>query len=453
MQADPADINVLPEYEHDVRVVANLFDGVLRTCDDTHLWLAPYTAGRRNLIFVDLGYPRALSMLRVWNYNKSRIHSFRGARLLEVKLDGHPIFRGEVNKAPGALAEAEGAAEPILFTLEPRVLERIEEHDRRLFEYEPVSELPDTSRERPSTAERQMAANASSLRPSESEVPEAVRSALARPRTAAVGAGGAGVSAGAQVVHSLASLQDYSVVVHPAGRQLKLVLHGTWGDGHYLGMNGLEILSPTGATIPLHASQLRADPPSIASLNPQLANDPRTLDKLVDGVNATYDDRHMFLAPFTPGRSNHICVDLRGGEVIGAIRVWNYSKTVTRGVRSFEILLDGALLYQGSMRPAPVRSGPSVNADSDFVQTVLFTDNPSLLAAEAANVYNKEDLEDGLMIYDNGQKLGANAAPTAEELVRPETAAVGAAPPTARGGARPPLRSMANPRGAPARRT
>jgi hypothetical protein len=26
-------------------------------------------------------------MLRVWNYNKSRIHSFRGARLLEIRLD------------------------------------------------------------------------------------------------------------------------------------------------------------------------------------------------------------------------------------------------------------------------------------------------------------------------------------------------------------------------------
>ena len=87
VRADPADINVLPEYGHDVRVVANLFDGTLRTCDDAHLWLAPFTPGRRNYIYIDLGAPRTLSMLRVWNYNKSRIHSFRGARLLEIRMD------------------------------------------------------------------------------------------------------------------------------------------------------------------------------------------------------------------------------------------------------------------------------------------------------------------------------------------------------------------------------
>lgn len=84
-RADPADINVLPEYGHDIRVIANLFDGTMRTCDDAHLWLAPFTPGRRNYIFVDLGTMHTLSMLRVWNYNKSRIHSFRGARHIEVR--------------------------------------------------------------------------------------------------------------------------------------------------------------------------------------------------------------------------------------------------------------------------------------------------------------------------------------------------------------------------------
>ena len=37
VSADPADINVLPEYGHDVRVVSNLFDSTFRTCDDAHL--------------------------------------------------------------------------------------------------------------------------------------------------------------------------------------------------------------------------------------------------------------------------------------------------------------------------------------------------------------------------------------------------------------------------------
>ncbi|XP_037088354.1 uncharacterized protein LOC119108914 [Pollicipes pollicipes] len=43
--SSPADINVLPEYNRDPRVVTNLVDGVNRTRDDMHLWLAPFTPG------------------------------------------------------------------------------------------------------------------------------------------------------------------------------------------------------------------------------------------------------------------------------------------------------------------------------------------------------------------------------------------------------------------------
>ena len=277
IRADPADINVLPEYGHDVRVVSNLFDGTLRTCDDAHLWLAPFTPGRRNYIYVDLSFPRSISMVRVWNYNKSRIHSFRGARLLELRLDGNLVFRGEVNKAPGALHEVEKAAEPILFTMEPAILGRIEEHDAVLFEFEPVAELPSAVRERPSTAERhhERGGVPTSLRPSEDEVPETVRSALERPRTAAfnamlascqasvpphrdrrsgagysdsagAGSGGEG-SASCSGVPSVSELQGYMTHVHPAGRQLRLQLLSTWGDPHYIGLNGIQLLSPTKA--------------------------------------------------------------------------------------------------------------------------------------------------------------------------------------------------------------
>lgn len=479
VRADPADINVLPEYGHDVRVVSNLFDGTLRTCDDAHLWLAPFTPGRRNLIFVDMGGAVGISMVRVWNYNKNRTHSFRGARLLEMRLDGNLIFRGEVNKAPGVLHEAERAAEPILFTTEASVLSCIEERDSAMFEFEPVAELGQM-RERPSTAERaegRQLGGATSLRPSEEEVPEAVRSALERPRTAAFNAmiascrgatqhhrnrlGGAGYSAGGGgggsggigsggggggggdgssvggAVPSIRELQDYIVPIHPAGRHLKLQLLSTWGDPHYIGLNGIQLLSPSGQSIRITPQQIVAEPPSIASM-PQLANDPRTVDKLVDGTNSSYDDRHMFLAPFTPGRANSVRIDLgRGGERIAAVRIWNYAKTSTRGVRSFELLLDGALLYQGSARPAPPRVGSSLVAASDFVQTVLFTDCEDIIRSEAENVYNSEDIEDGLQIFDNGAKIGGGASVRPEELVRPMTMAMGAAPPTARRGARP----------------
>lgn len=64
--ADPADINVLPEYNRDPRVITNLLDGVNRTRDDMHLWLAPFTEGKSHRITVTFSHHETLAMLRIW---------------------------------------------------------------------------------------------------------------------------------------------------------------------------------------------------------------------------------------------------------------------------------------------------------------------------------------------------------------------------------------------------
>ena len=99
--ADPADINVLEEYSNDPRTVDKLLDGINFTCDDLHSWLAPFTEGSSHLITVTFDTDVTLSMLRIWNYNKSRIHSTRGARYVEIRLDGRFIFRGELKQSTG----------------------------------------------------------------------------------------------------------------------------------------------------------------------------------------------------------------------------------------------------------------------------------------------------------------------------------------------------------------
>ena len=77
-----------------------------------------------------------------------------------------------------------------------------------------------------------------------------------------------------------------------------------------------------------------------------------------------------------------------------------------------------------------------MHAPSDFVQTVLFTDNEEVIRVEAAHVYTQEDLEDGLQIFDNGEKIAGSSGARADEVLRPSTSVVGAAPPTARRGQR-----------------
>ncbi len=476
LRAEPPDINVLPGYGHDPRVVSNLVDGVLRTCDDLHLWLAPFTRGRRHVVWLDMAQERSLSMVRVWNYNKSRIHSFRGARFIELRLDQHLIFRGEINKvaappapartapafcsaaappppsppsppsepsprwpqAPGNVPDAHASAEPILFTTDSRIIGRIEMHDAvalaAAYELEAAAapsatELP----QRPPTAERLQPPSTpppEQLRPPTADVPAALRcSGFARPHTAAVRPpGGPGAAHGEAEEEEDEPEQDYAAAVHPCGRCFKIALHSTWGDPHYVGLNGLELLDPRGQPILLGPHQLTAHPSSVNEL-PHVSGDPRTADKLLDGVNSTYDDRHMWLAPFTAGEPHSLTVRFDGATRLGAVRLWNYAKTAARGVQQLSLYMDGALLYQGWVRPAPPRAPGSAGPQEDFVQTILMTDNPALIEAERYNVYNKVDLEDDLVIIDNGQQLNHRPA-HGGSMCRPTTSAVGpGAPP------------------------
>lgn len=112
VDASPHSVNVLPGYGSDPRTPDKLLDGaqvhahaermgdtgvmgvsdLLRvllparpagvnlTSDDTHMWLAPFTRGGCHTVTVTLGARGTLGALRVWNYNKDRVGSLRGAR-------------------------------------------------------------------------------------------------------------------------------------------------------------------------------------------------------------------------------------------------------------------------------------------------------------------------------------------------------------------------------------
>ena len=131
ISAAPSSINDLEEYENDPRTVDNLLNGFLLSCDDTKSWLAPFTPGGDHTITIELPSATRVSMIRVWNYNKSRIHSYRGARYVEMQLDGRPIFKGEIQRAMGTL-DLEQSSETILFTMSESILGVIEKYDEYL---------------------------------------------------------------------------------------------------------------------------------------------------------------------------------------------------------------------------------------------------------------------------------------------------------------------------------
>ncbi|XP_058536514.1 katanin-interacting protein [Ochotona princeps] len=356
IQADPPDINILPAYGKDPRVVANLIDGVNRTQDDMHVWLAPFTPGQSHSISIDFAHPCQVALIRIWNYNKSRIHSFRGVRDITMLLDTQLIFEGEIAKASGTLIGApEHFGDTILFTTDDDILEAIFCADETFdMDVQTLCHLQlDEALQRPSTAdgggdERPFTQaglwatddwGPGPEMPDSSPVPE-----VATPEPG--------------VYHGIC---------------LQLNFTASWGDLHYLGLTGLEVVSKDGQALPISLHQLSASPRDLNDL-PEYTDDSRTLDKLIDGTNITTEDEHMWLIPFSPGLDHVVTIRFDRAESIAGLRFWNYNKSpedTYRGARIVHVSLDGL-----SVSPPEgflIRKGPG-NCHFDFAQEVLFVD-------------------------------------------------------------------------------
>lgn len=170
----------------------------------------------------------------------------------------------------------------------------------------------------------------------------------------------------------------FSVPVLPTGRTLRLDILSTWGDWHYVGLNGIDMFDKSGNLLtPLKKSSNRpAGGPHIVEITgnprdinvlPEYDNDPRTVTNLIEGTNFTRDDMHVWLAPlgfYLPdaeysAASQHptapaplATITIKFSEVIALsmIRIFNYNKSRTyahRGVRSCRISLDDTIIYAG----------------------------------------------------------------------------------------------------------
>ncbi|CAD8052918.1 unnamed protein product [Paramecium sonneborni] len=103
-----------------------LIDGYQAVKDDKHIWK---TKNLKPEIVIDLTANIKISLIRIWNYNKSRIRSYKGVRLLKITLDERLIFYGDIQKATGDLKKFQDNCEYILFTQDSKIISRIAELD------------------------------------------------------------------------------------------------------------------------------------------------------------------------------------------------------------------------------------------------------------------------------------------------------------------------------------
>uniref|UniRef100_A0A8C1GUC4 KATNIP domain-containing protein n=1 Tax=Cyprinus carpio TaxID=7962 RepID=A0A8C1GUC4_CYPCA len=356
--ADPPDINILPAYGKDPRVVTNLIDGVHRTQDDMHLWLAPFTPGRKHVISMDLGERCCLAMIRVWNYNKSRIHSFRGAREMEMSLDGRCVFRGEIAKASGTLSGAlDQFGDTILFTTDDEILEAMARYDDTFgSEMEMCgSGVEEEELQRPRTADgegEERPFTQAAFRKEDTHTRMDVDHIAAAELCADTGEETTGLY---------------------TGSILQLNLLSSWGDPHFVGLTGFEVVGKGGESIPVDVSMATASPRDLNDL-PEYSNDLRTLDKLFDGMNITTDDKHMWLIPFTSASDHTLTVRFGRPQTIAGFRIWNYNKSPEdsyRGLKVVHVFLDGVCI--SPVGGFLIRKGPG-NCHFDFAQEILFID-------------------------------------------------------------------------------
>jgi len=320
---------------HNDPSIKKLLDGHNLTKDEEHMWSTKFVP--RMVISIDLGFRKPVKALKIFNYNASVDESFRGLKHFELHLDGLPGETYSTRKAPGT-----------------DVFDYGHQIDFR-------GPAVDEAGPRPVTAQPTRVAN------------EALHSAFERARR--------------RSSHNEFIRQDYFTPLLPYGFIIRLELIDTWGDPHYMGLNGLELYDCFNKKIPLD-KVTHANPASVRHLA-GMEGDVRTLDKLWDGVHSTRDDRHMWLVPNTLGTPTLVYVCLHEPVSLSKVKIWNYAKTPARGVKNVAVFVDDNMVYKGRLRcaeKAPASPSP---------QTILFTNDVDVMENERDNLYCTEDAEPG----------------------------------------------------------
>lgn len=107
----------------------NIIDGMNHTQDDIHCWLSevkPNLTPRLDFHFLN---PETFAMIRIWNFNRNRVHANRGVKDIVIELDKKACFSGEIAMASGTINSELPWGDNILFTKDDLILEKIAKND------------------------------------------------------------------------------------------------------------------------------------------------------------------------------------------------------------------------------------------------------------------------------------------------------------------------------------
>ncbi|KAL6262367.1 hypothetical protein P5V15_007456 [Pogonomyrmex californicus] len=320
-------------------VINNLINGINRTRDDANLWLTPYSNGDHHYVYIIFEFTITIAMIRIWNYNKSRIHSFRGAKDVIIKLNDIVIFYGEIAKASGDdIGSLDSFGDTILFTTDENILELISKHDNTFIEFNNgISDYEEKEIIRPITA----------------TIGNDITSARHKNNDAIQSSPNLSLRLNSKMHDSCTALSC---------REIQLIIISNWGLQHLIGLTGIELIGDQGVAVPLVNATLHCD-----------VNDTH-LTRLIDGHNVTTEMDHMWLADVTPNKRITITLTFDTDIYPTGMRIWNYNASLELsycGVKQLLIKLDGKSLHEENSDGFLLRRAPG-SCHYDFVQEINF---------------------------------------------------------------------------------
>uniref|UniRef100_A0A7E4VNG0 DUF4457 domain-containing protein n=1 Tax=Panagrellus redivivus TaxID=6233 RepID=A0A7E4VNG0_PANRE len=333
------------------------------TTDPRRMWACNYRENGAELpiwIDIELKAVATIAMIRVWNYNQSRVHALRGVHEMRIELDGRLIFEGEISCAYSDGNDAKDLGDTILFTTSTDILDLVAENDIFLNEYDSIKATL--------TGLDDLSIASDGTTPLMSPASSIADACIQRPRTAATGSRESrrgSLADSDKTEHVVSTDEDDLENVYNVYKTklFHVELKANWGHHGLIGLTGIQFLGPDGE--PVHSDEV-----TVKLSHGELCEG-ESLASLLNKKNLSCTPSDMCLLKFDPQTPIPMLSFTFPKEVsLSGVSIWNYNASAElacAGVRCAQFYVNGKPIVS----PVLLRKAPGY-VYFDYVQDISF---------------------------------------------------------------------------------